>query len=90
VIDNLRLLIDAIVGIGTTGERRARLAFYSLIASSVLCVYRNWTAEGWGGVLLLILGYYGISRTVDGKTGATGGRSPNQPVPQGGANDKEV
>jgi len=90
VIDNLRMLIDAIVGTGTTGERRARLAYYSLVASTVMGVCRDWTPEGWAGVLLVILGAYGISRTVDGKTGATGGKSPNQPVPQGGANDKEV
>ena len=52
-------------------------------------VYRDWTPEGWAIVLTVILGAYGISRTVDGKTGATGGKSPNQPVPQGGRNDRE-
>ena len=89
MIDRLRMLIDAIVGTGTTGERRARLAYYSLVVSSVMGVHHKWSPEGWAIVLGVILGAYGISRTVDGKTGATGGKSPNQPVPQGGANDRE-
>ena len=75
MIDNLRLLIDAIVGTGTTGERRARLAYYSLVVSSVMGVYRDWTPEGWAIVLTVILGAYGISRTMDGRSGATGGKA---------------
>ena len=75
VIDSLRLLIDAIVGTGTTGERGARWAFYALVSSTVLAWKLEWSAEGWTLVIGVPAALYYARRTIDGATGATGGKA---------------